>query len=81
MGIGIGIGISSFYDGNIPTALTVEGVFNSASAGILIYMALVDTLAAYFMNTWLQSNVRLQVGVNVSLLLGTACMSVLAKWD
>ncbi|XWS27627.1 hypothetical protein CRYUN_Cryun26dG0133900 [Craigia yunnanensis] len=80
LGIGIGIGISSFYNGNSPTALIVEGLFNSASAGILIYMALVDLLAADFMNPRLQSNVRLQVGVNVSLLLGATCMSVLAKW-
>ncbi|XWS10460.1 hypothetical protein CRYUN_Cryun39dG0081200 [Craigia yunnanensis] len=80
MGIAIGIGISSFYNDNSPTALIVEGVFNSASAGILIYMALVDLLAADFMNPRLQTNTRLQVGVNVSLLLGTACMSVMAKW-
>ncbi|MBA0641804.1 hypothetical protein Goklo_026303 [Gossypium klotzschianum] len=80
LGIAIGIGISSFYRDNSPTGLIVDGVFNSASAGILIYMALVDLLAADFMNPRLQSNVRLQIGVNLSLLLGTACMSVLAKW-
>ncbi|KAK2442521.1 zinc transporter [Trifolium repens] len=49
VGIGIGIAISSVYDENSPTALIVEGVFNAASAGILIYMALVDLLAADFM--------------------------------
>ncbi|XP_022751625.1 zinc transporter 1-like [Durio zibethinus] len=80
LGIAIGIGISSFYNGNSPTALIVEGVFNSASSGILIYMALVDLLATDFMSPRLQSNVRLQLGVNVSLLVGTASMSVLAKW-
>ncbi|XVF77768.1 hypothetical protein PTKIN_Ptkin14bG0073300 [Pterospermum kingtungense] len=80
LGIAIGIGISSFYNANTTTALLVEGVFNSASAGILIYMALVDLLAADFMSPRLQNNIRLQVGVNVSLLLGTACMSVLAIW-
>lgn len=80
LGIAIGIGISSFYKDNSPTGLIMDGVFNSASAGILIYMALVDLLAADFMNPRLRSNVRLQIGVNLSLLLGTACMSVLAKW-
>ncbi|KAK9026103.1 hypothetical protein V6N11_038951 [Hibiscus sabdariffa] len=80
MGIAIGIGISSFYKGSTEAGLVVEGVFNSASAGILVYMALVDLLAADFMNPRLQSNARLQFGVYVSLLLGTACMSVLAKW-
>ncbi|XP_058763095.1 zinc transporter 1-like, partial [Vicia villosa] len=48
VGIGIGLGISSVYDENSPTALIVEGIFNAASAGILIYMALVDLLAADF---------------------------------
>ncbi|KAE8680330.1 Zinc transporter 3 [Hibiscus syriacus] len=80
MGIAIGIGISSFYKDNGETALIVEGVFNSSSAGILVYMALVDLLAADFMNPRLQSNAGLQLGVYVSLLLGTASMSVLAKW-
>ncbi|KAL4311742.1 hypothetical protein GQ457_01G008130 [Hibiscus cannabinus] len=80
LGIGIGIGVSSFYKDKDRTGLIVEGVMNSASAGILIYMALVDLLAADFMNPRLQSNARLQLGVYVSLLLGTACMSVLATW-
>ncbi|MED6123439.1 Zinc transporter 9 [Stylosanthes scabra] len=50
VGIAIGIGISCVYDDNSPTAFIVEGVFNAASTGILIYMALVDLLAADFMN-------------------------------
>ncbi|BBG99825.1 zinc transporter 1 precursor [Prunus dulcis] len=49
VGIAIGIGISNVYEENSPTALIVEGVFNAASAGILIYMSLVDLLAADFM--------------------------------
>ncbi|KAJ9673108.1 hypothetical protein PVL29_026402 [Vitis rotundifolia] len=80
VGIVIGIGISRIYHENGPTALIVEGVFDAASAGILIYMALVDLLAADFMNPRLQSSLRLQLGANVSLLLGTGCMSFLAKW-
>lgn len=80
LGIVIGIGISRVYNENSSTALIVEGVFNSASAGILIYMALVDLLAADFMNPRMQSNLRLQLGANISLLLGAGCMSVLAKW-
>lgn len=80
MGIGVGIGISSVYKENSPTALIVEGIFNSASAGILIYMSLVDLLAADFMNPKLQSSVRLQLGAHSSLLMGAGCMSFLAKW-
>ncbi|KAK3220934.1 hypothetical protein Dsin_014904 [Dipteronia sinensis] len=80
VGIAIGIGISSIYKENSSTALIVEGTLNSASAGILIYMALVDLLAADFMDPRMQNNIRLQLGANISLLFGAACMSVLAKW-
>lgn len=80
VGIAIGIGISNVYSKNSPTALIVQGIFNSASAGILIYMALVNLLAADFMDQRMQSNARLQVAANISLLLGASCMSVLAIW-
>ncbi|KAA3458468.1 zinc transporter 5-like [Gossypium australe] len=79
-GIGIGIIISKGYDDSHPEALIVEGVFNAASAGILIYTALVDLLAADFMSPKLQSNCILQAGAIVSLLLGAAFMSVMAYW-
>ncbi|CAN1814427.1 Zinc transporter 5 [Linum perenne] len=79
-GIGIGIGISNVYKENSPTALIMEGVFNSASSGILIYMALVDLLAADFMNAKVQASRRLQSAVFVALLLGSGFMSLLAMW-
>ncbi|CAJ1964746.1 unnamed protein product [Sphenostylis stenocarpa] len=80
VGIGIGIGITNVYDENSPTALIVEGVFNAASSGILIYMALVDLLATDFMNPRMQKSSRLRLGANISLLLGAGLMSLLAKW-
>ena len=80
VGIAIGIGVSSTYKDNSPTALIVEGTFNALAAGILIYMALVDLLAEDFMNPRVQKNVKIQLGTNVSLHLGAGCMSVLAKW-
>lgn len=80
VGIAIGLGITNVYDENSPTALIVEGVFNSASAGILIYMALVDFLAADFMHPRMQGNGKLQLGANVSLLLGAGLMALIAKW-
>lgn len=48
-GIAIGIGVSSIYNENSPKALITVGLPNGASAGLLIYMALVDLLAADFM--------------------------------
>ncbi|KAH7533621.1 hypothetical protein FEM48_Zijuj04G0151100 [Ziziphus jujuba var. spinosa] len=80
IGIAIGMGISSGYDEDSKNAMIVEGVFNAASAGILIYMSLVDLLAADFMNPRMQNSSNLQLGANVALLLGAGCMSVLAKW-
>ncbi|VAH20244.1 unnamed protein product [Triticum turgidum subsp. durum] len=80
VGIVIGIGISSVYDENSPNTLIIQGILSAAAAGILNYMALVDLLAEDFMNPRVQGNGRLQVIVNLSLLLGTALMSMLAIW-
>ncbi|KAM1892808.1 hypothetical protein ACFX14_035924 [Malus domestica] len=80
VGIAVGVGISTVYNVNSPTALIVEGTSNAAAGGILIYMALVDLLAADFMNPRMQGHLKIQLGAYSSLLLGTGCMSLLAKW-
>ncbi|KAK8950436.1 Zinc transporter 5 [Platanthera guangdongensis] len=80
VGIAVGIGISSVYNENSPKALIVEGILNSGASGILIYMALVDLLAADFMNPKVQNNTNLQIVIHISLLLGAGLMSLLAKW-
>ena len=80
IGIAVGIGISNIYREDSNTSLIMEGILNSASAGILIYMSLVDLLAADFMNPRMQNNLKLQLGANVSLLMGAGCMSFLAIW-
>ncbi|PWA74833.1 Zinc/iron permease [Artemisia annua] len=79
-GIVIGILISNTYYGKSSKALVVEGVLNAASAGILIYMALVDLLSPDFKNPRMQNNKLLLLSSNVSLFLGTGLMSLLAKW-
>ncbi|XP_026427089.1 zinc transporter 5-like [Papaver somniferum] len=79
-GIAIGIGITNVYSETSPTALIVQGVMNAAAAGILIYMSLVDLLAAIFMDPKLQENGMLQLSSYVALLLGAGAMSVIAKW-
>ncbi|XP_052200691.1 zinc transporter 1-like [Diospyros lotus] len=80
IGIGIGMAISSKYKEDSSNALILEGIFNAASAGILIYMALVDLLAADFMNPRVQNNLKLHLASNLSLLLGAGCMALLAHW-
>lgn len=80
LGVAIGTALSTGYDEDSTAALVIEGVFNSASAGILVYMALVDLLAADQMNPKMQGSWKLQLWANTSLLLGAGCMSLLAKW-
>ncbi|XP_078158955.1 zinc transporter 5-like isoform X2 [Carex rostrata] len=80
VGIVIGIGIASNYNENNHTALIVEGLLDSLSAGILIYMSLVDLLAQDFMNPCVQNRGKLQLLINIFLLLGAGLMSLLAKW-
>ncbi|MQL95813.1 hypothetical protein Taro_028479 [Colocasia esculenta] len=80
VGIAVGIAITSRYDENSKTALMVEGLLDSASAGILIYMALVDLLAADFISPRMQRSGKLQLEAYTALLLGAGLMSVIAKW-
>ncbi|KAL5224423.1 hypothetical protein ABZP36_011062 [Zizania latifolia] len=75
------IAVTSGYSKHSSTALVVEGAFNSAAAGILIHMSLVDLLAADFNNLKLQTNTKLQLATYLALFLGAGLMSLLAKWD
>lgn len=80
-GVAIGVGISSFYNSQSPRALVIEGVLDSISAGILVYMALVDLIAADFLSKRMSCNVRLQVVSYLMLFLGAGLMSSLAIWS
>lgn len=80
-GIAAGIGVASFYNPASVRALIVEGILDSISAGILIYMALVDLIAADFMSKRMRCNVRLQVVSYFALFLGAALMASLAVWS
>ncbi|XP_037466205.1 zinc transporter 10-like [Triticum dicoccoides] len=79
-GITVGAGIASFYNANSPRALVVEGILDSMSSGILIYMALVDLIAADFLSRRMSCNPRLQVCSYVALFVGAIAMSSLAIW-
>ena len=80
VGVGIGTGISKFYNANSPRALIIEGILDSISAGILVYMALVDLIAADFLSKRMRCNVRLQVVSYIALFLGAGLMAALAAW-
>ncbi|KAL9253618.1 Fe(2+) transport protein 3, chloroplastic-like protein [Drosera capensis] len=79
-GIAVGIGIASFYNPDSPRALIIEGILDCISAGILIYMSLVDLIAADFMSKRMRCNVRLQMVSYFALLMGALLMSLLAIW-
>lgn len=79
-GIALGMGIQKIYDETSPTALIVVGVLNACSAGLLIYMALVDLLAHDFFGPKLQSNMELQSVADVAVFIGAGGMSLMAIW-
>ncbi|GFS36842.1 zinc transporter 10 precursor [Actinidia rufa] len=80
LGIALGIALSKTYKENSPTALITVGLLNGSSAGLLIYMALVDLLSADFMGPKLQGSIKLQIKSYVAVLLGAGGMSLMAKW-
>ncbi|XP_020203635.1 fe(2+) transport protein 1 [Cajanus cajan] len=79
-GIALGIAMSTTYKENSPSALITVGLLNASSAGLLIYMALVDLLSADFMSPRLQGSVKLQLKSYVAVFLGAGGMSLMAKW-
>ncbi|XVE70919.1 hypothetical protein DITRI_Ditri10aG0108600 [Diplodiscus trichospermus] len=79
-GIGIGTAIASVYDPYSPAALVIEGILDSLSAGILVYMALVDLIAADFLSKRMSCNFRLQLLSYFMLFLGAGLMASLAIW-
>ncbi|KAL4574172.1 hypothetical protein LXL04_020997 [Taraxacum kok-saghyz] len=79
-GIALGIGFSNTYKEDSPSLLIIVGLLNASSAGLLIYMALVDLLASDFMGPIMQGSIKLQIKSCVAVLLGAGGMSVMAKW-
>lgn len=80
--IAIGLGIRESFAPDSPRTLIVQGVFDSVSAGILIYTGLVDLMAHEFMfNTQMKhakiSYLLLAFGC---MCAGTGVMALLAKW-
>ena len=79
-GIALGIAMSTIYKENSPSALITVGLLNASSAGLLIYMALVDLLSSDFMSPRLQNSINLQLKSYVAVFLGAGGMSLMAKW-
>ncbi|KAL6897920.1 hypothetical protein ACP4OV_006879 [Aristida adscensionis] len=83
--LGILLGMAVFhmtgYDDSSPNALIMEGILGSLSAGILIYMALVDLISLdFFHNKMMSESLTLKKVCYIALVLGSASMSILALW-
>ncbi|KAJ9660908.1 low-affinity Zn(2+) transporter zrt2 [Neophaeococcomyces mojaviensis] len=80
--IAIGLGVRKSYPPGSRTTLLVNGVFDSISAGILIYTGLVELMAHEFMFSRTMKNAPAKTLFSAIFLmcLGAALMALLGKW-
>jgi zinc transporter 1/2/3 len=79
--IAIGLGVRYSYNPASNNANIISGVFDSISAGILIYTGLVELLARDFLFDPCRTNDRRRLGfMIVCTLLGAGVMALLGKW-
>ncbi|KAI2466007.1 ZIP zinc/iron transport family [Annulohypoxylon bovei var. microspora] len=80
--IAIGLGVRTSLQPGSPKTLIINGIFDSISAGILIYTGLVELLAHEFMfNEYMRNaGLKVQMSALFCVALGCGLMAVLAKW-
>ncbi|KAF2202594.1 putative plasma membrane low affinity zinc ion transporter [Delitschia confertaspora ATCC 74209] len=78
----VGLGVRQSYPAGSQTTLIVNGVFDSISAGILIYTGLVELMAHEFMfsNYMQKAPIRIVLSAFVLMCLGAGLMALLGKW-
>ncbi|KAI9047789.1 hypothetical protein LZ554_008499 [Drepanopeziza brunnea f. sp. 'monogermtubi'] len=81
LGMAIGAGVLETFNGNDPTTIVTIGTLNALSAGILLWVGLVEMLAHDWMYGEL-ANAGLVKGLvgGASLVAGLALMSLLGRW-
>jgi len=82
LALAVGLGVRNSYIPGSQTALIVNGVFDSISAGILIYTGLVELMAHEFMFSEVMRKARLRVVLSAFgvMCLGAGLMALLGKW-
>jgi zinc transporter 1/2/3 len=82
IGILVGIVIHSTYNGNSTSALLVQGIFDSVSGGVLIYMALVELISVEVTHNhemrkewWVSQALQF-----FALYAGVVIMAVIGRW-
>ncbi|KAI5370741.1 Putative zinc/iron permease [Septoria linicola] len=80
--IAIGLGVRTALNPNSQSFLIINGVFDSISAGILIYTGLVELMAHEFMfSSYMQkAPIRLVLAAVGCMVLGALLMAILGKW-
>lgn len=82
LAIAVGLGVRKTYPPGSATTLIVNGVFDSISAGILIYTGLVELMAHEFMFSQSMRRARISVVLTAFglMCLGAGLMALLGKW-
>lgn len=82
LGIAVGIGIAHSYDPGSVTALLVQGIFDSISAGIILYVAFVHMLASEFAQDYKRCGSRRTKKsiLFAGLYVGAAVMAIIGIW-
>ncbi|CAK7214781.1 hypothetical protein SEUCBS140593_002306 [Sporothrix eucalyptigena] len=79
--IAIGLGVRNTYDNSSFTANVVNGLFDSISAGILMYTGFVEMIARDFLFDPARTNDRKRLSFMViCLFLGAGIMALVGKW-
>ena len=80
--IAVGLGVKKTYPPGSKTTLIANGVFDSISAGILIYTGLVELMAHEFMfsNSMRKANIKVVLAAFGLMCLGAGLMALLGKW-
>jgi len=80
--IAAGLGVRQSLEPNSPQTLIINGIFDSISAGILIYTGLVELMAHEFMfnASMRKAGLKQQLYALSCVFLGAGLMAVLAYW-
>jgi solute carrier family 39 (zinc transporter), member 1/2/3 len=80
--IAVGLGVRNTLAPQSATTLIVNGVFDSISAGILIYTGLVELMAHEFMfsNVMRKAKLKVVLAAFGMMCLGAGLMALLGKW-
>ena len=83
LGMAIGIGVLKSFNGNNPATVIAIGTLDAVSAGILLWVGLVDMWAADWVfadGDMLRASTARTLAGGGSLIAGMALMGLLGKW-